>query len=57
MVVTNEDLIIREQNSQTHLPIFLDDSGVEIVAVDGQRFVPVSTLGHLNTRRETVVRK
>ena len=57
MNVTNENLVLRESNHQLHLPIFVDDAGIEHVAPDGQRFVPVSTLGHLNTRRETVERK
>lgn len=57
MTVTQEDLIIREQNSQTHLPIFTGDDGIEYVAHDGQRFVPVSTLDLSNSRRETVQRR
>jgi len=57
MTVTQEDLIIREQNSQTHLPIFKGDDGIEYVAPDGQRFVPVSTLDLSNAKRETVNRK
>jgi hypothetical protein len=57
MNVTNQDLILRESNSLTHLPIFVDAVGVEYVALDGQKFVPVSTLDLSNAKRETVNRK
>lgn len=57
MNVTNQDLILVEQNSQTHLPIFINDDGVEVVALDGLRFVEVSKMDLRNSRRETVIRK
>lgn len=57
MRVTNQDLILVEQNSQTHLPIFINDDGVEVVAPDGQRFIEVSKMDLRNSRREAVDRK
>ncbi len=57
MNVTKEDLILVEQNHQTHLPIFINDDGVEVVAPDGQRFIEVSKMDLGNARRETVERK
>lgn len=57
MKSTQEDIIFVEQNSQTHLPIFVDDAGTEYVAPDGQTFVEVSKMDLRNSRRETVKRK
>ena len=57
MTVTNEDLIITQSNHQLHLPIFINDDGVEVVAPDGQRFIEVSKMNLSGSRRETVERK
>jgi hypothetical protein len=57
MNVTSENLVLVEQNHQTHLPIFINDDGVEVVAPDGQRFIPLSQMNLSNSRRETVERK
>ncbi len=57
MNVTTEDLIFLEANHRTHLPIFINDNGVEVVAPDGQRFIEVSKMNLSGSRRETVERK
>lgn len=57
MKPTQEDLIFKQSNNQQHLPVFVDDAGIEYVAPDGQRFVRVDSLDLSNARRETVVRK
>jgi len=55
--VTNQNLIMKQSNSNTHYPIFKDGTGAEYISLDGRTFVSVKTFeGKIKTQRETVNR-
>ncbi len=61
--ITSENLVVviggHKQaglGHQKHLPIFRTEDGTEMVSLNGQTLVPISTLDYTNTRRELVKR-